>query len=411
MKLVVVARAFWSDEGQANATREVTRELVKLGVELLVVLHADSHVDSLQEPVAQMSPVSIDVKHNFIGQRTPLGYYNISRRAARVLESLRKDARSECLIHSHHFFPSAFIRRSEGSPQFFLTTIHGTVEGEVKRFKREMPIHPRELLYRPSLMGSMYRDRALMRRSKGHFIALSPSNAMEIVREGVPSSRVHFITNGVDSDVFKPCDHDEARKQLGLPMDKQIVLTVNEIQIRKGIHTLVRAAHRIVKEVPETYFVIVGRTPPNALWYMSYLWRLLTKLNLHDYFRFTGFVPKEQLPLYLNSADIFALSSYAEGAPLVIPEAMACARVVVATEGAAAGYLPTNLVVEDGDYEGLAHRISYYLLNEKQRRQSAEGLRQKAVIELSWRRIAERTLALYRNVMADNKHALNSIAR
>jgi glycosyltransferase involved in cell wall biosynthesis len=280
--------------------------------------------------------------------------------------------------------------------------MHGTVEGEVRRFRREMPVHPRELLYRAAYVGSLYGSRVPMRRSKGHFIALSPSNAVEIVREGVPSSRVHIITNGVDPDVFKPRDPNETRRQLNLPADKQVVLTINEIQARKGIHILIRAAHKIVKELPETYFVIVGRIPSNALWYMSYLWNLLTKLDLHDHFKFTGFVPKAQLPLYINSADVFALSSYAEGAPLVIPEAMACGRLVVATEGAAAGYLPTNLVVKDGDYEGLAHRISYYLSNEKQRKQSAEALRQKAVRELSWRGIAERTLALYRDVMADN---------
>jgi glycosyltransferase involved in cell wall biosynthesis len=280
--------------------------------------------------------------------------------------------------------------------------MHGTVEGEVKRFRREMPVHPRELLYRAAYVGSMYASRAPMRRSRGHFIALSPRNAAEIVREGVPSSRVHIIPNGVDSDVFQPRDPDEARRHLNLPTDKQVVLTINEIQPRKGIHILIRAAHKIVKELPETYFVVVGRIAPNGLWYMSYLRNLLTKLNLHGCFKFTGFVPKAQLPLYINSADVFALSSYAEGAPLVIPEAMACGRLVVATEGAAAGYLPTNLVVRDGDYESLAHRISSYLSNEKQRKQTAEDLRQIAVRELSWRRIAEKTLALYRDVMADN---------
>jgi hypothetical protein len=36
MKLVVVARAFWSDVGEANAAREVTTELVKVGLDLSV---------------------------------------------------------------------------------------------------------------------------------------------------------------------------------------------------------------------------------------------------------------------------------------------------------------------------------------------------------------------------------------
>ena len=403
LQLVVVAKAFWSDEGQANATREVTKELVKLGVELVAVVHADSYVNSLHEPIPDKTPISIDIKHNLITRAPPISRYLMSRRAAKVLNSIRKDFGRDCVIHSHNLCPSAFSGNGhEETKAIFVTTIHGTAEGEVERFKKEMPVHPRELLYRLAYISSVYTYGAFLRRSKGHFIALSPNNACKIMRQGLPKSRVHVIPNGVDLNIFKPYDRNEARKQLSLPTDKLIVLTINAIQPRKGLHTLIKAAHSVIRDVPEAYFVIVGRIPPNGSWYTTYLRKLLGKLGLNKHFKFTGFVPKEELPFYMSAANVFTLPSYAEGAPLVVPNAMACSRVVIATQSAAAGYLPPNLVVQNGNYDELAQRISFYLSSMKQCRLIGKELRQKALNELSWTKIAKKTLDLYREISTNN---------
>jgi glycosyltransferase involved in cell wall biosynthesis len=399
MKLVVVTRAFWSDVGEANAARELTKELVKLGVELIAVIHADPHVNGRHQPSPKKTPMRMSIGHGLLS-KPPLAWYYLSARAAKTLMLLRKDLGNDCVIHCHNLIPTAFsdCKCTETGTKFF-TTLHGMFNGEVERFSREMPVHPRELLYRLGYASSLYLFNFLLKRSKGQIIALSPKNAYDIVRLGLERSRVHIIPNGVDLSFFKPYDKTEARKRLALPLDRPIVLTINEIQPRKGLHTLIKAARVITENVPDAHFIIVGRVPSNGLWYMAYLRKLLRRLDLCNHF---DFVPKGELPLYLGAADLFALPSYCEGAPLVVPGAMACDRVVVATESAAAGYLPTSLIVKDGDYEGLADRISCYLSNEKQRRQFAQGLRKKAVSELSWRRIAERTLVLYRNAMAEN---------
>jgi teichuronic acid biosynthesis glycosyltransferase TuaC len=111
-----------------------------------------------------------------------------------------------------------------------------------------------------------------------------------------------------------------------------------------------------------------------------------------------GFVPTEELPLYINAADMFTLTSYAEGAPLVIPQAMACRRIVIATQGAAAGYLPPNLVAQNGNSDEIAQKISFYLSNTKERRQNSKELYKKAKNELSWANIARKTFDLYRRI-------------
>jgi len=395
MKLVVVAKAFWSDVGEANAAREVTAELVKLGVELITVIHADSHVKGRREPIPQKTLSPINVEHGLLS-RPPLNYYCLSARAAKILNLLRKDLGTDCVIHCHNLVPSAFstCRCLETSAKFF-TTVHGMADDEVRRYSKEIPVHPRELISRLGFVGLVYLYHFLLKRSKGQIIALSPRNACEIVRLGLQGSRVHVIPNGVDLGFFKPYDQTESRKRLGLPLDKSIVVTINEIQPRKGLHTLIKAARKITESVPDAHFVIVGKTSSNGLWYMAYLQKLLRKLDLCNHFKFTGFVPKGELPLYLNAANLFTLPSFAEGAPLVIPAAMACGRLTIATESAEAGYLPRNLVVENGNYDELGERIAYYLSDSKQCRLIGNELRQRALNEFSWTRIAKRTLDLY----------------
>jgi glycosyltransferase involved in cell wall biosynthesis len=395
MDLVVVTRAFWSDVGEANAAREVTKELVKLGVELVTVIYADSHVKGQHEPIPRKILESTSVGRGILSM-PPFYDYRVSARAAKMLKLLRKDLGTDYVIHCHNLVPSAFsdYKSVETDARLF-TTVHGMYDDEVRRYCKEMPVHPRELASRLGVVGPAYLFHFLLRRSKGHIIALSPRNACEIVRLGLEVSRVHVIPNGVDLSFFKPYDKSESRKRLGLPVDKPIALTITEIQPRKGLHTLIKAARTITKSTPDAIFVIVGKVPSNSLWYMSYLQKLLRKLDLCKHFRFTGFVPKEELPLYLNAADLFALPSFAEGAPLVIPCAMACGRLIIATESAEAGYLPQNLVVQNGNALELGERIAYYLSDSKQCRLIGNEMRQRALNELSWTRIAKRTLDLY----------------
>ena len=45
-----------------------------------------------------------------------------------------------------------------------------------------------------------------------------------------------------------------------------------------------------------------------------------------------GYVDYEKLSLLYNAADLTIVPSYSEGAPLVIPESLACGTPVVATD-------------------------------------------------------------------------------
>jgi glycosyltransferase involved in cell wall biosynthesis len=388
------------EAGVGVAASELTQELVKLGVDLVAVIRSDasvrSHVNDAHSP---LQTISIGINSNLFLK--PFEKYVLSRRAVESLKLLQNDYGDDCVIHSHSLFPSAFLGNlCKEMNAHFITTIHGTYAGERERFKKEMPVHPLELRYRFSCSMEGYVLRVLQRRCKSHIIAPSPENACRFMRAGLPQSRVHVIPNGVNLNFFKPYDRDEARKKLSLPTEKLIVLTIGYIEPRKGLHTLIKAAQSVVNEEPDGYFVIVGHVRNSYRWYMTYLKKLLSKLRLNNHFKFVGFVSTEELPLYINAADMFALTSYAEGAPLVIPQAMACRRIVIATQGAAAGYLPPNLVVQNGNSDEIAQKIAFYLSNTKERRLKSKELYEKAKNELSWTNIARKTFDLYRKICA-----------
>jgi glycosyltransferase involved in cell wall biosynthesis len=330
----------------------------------------------------------------------PFRRYLLSKRAAESLKLLQKDLKGDCVIHCHSLFPSVFLGNAyKKMNAAFVNTIHGTYEGEIERFKKEMPINPQELRYRLASRMVSYVTESLIRRCKSHLIALSPENARRFIDWGVPPSKVHLIPNGVNLNFFKPYDQNKARKKLGLPKEKLIVSTIGSIQPRKGLHTLIKAANSVISEEPDAYFVIAGRVTHANRWYMNYLVQLIRKLGLNKHFRFVGFVPTEDVPLYLNAADMFVLASYAEGAPLVIPQAMACGRIVIATQGAAAGYLPPSLIVRNGHSDELAQKVSFYLSNMKDCRLKGKELYEKAKDDFSWANIARRTFNLYQQIL------------
>lgn len=109
------------------------------------------------------------------------------------------------------------------------------------------------------------------------------------------------IPNGADTDRFTPIEKDTARKHLGLPSDKRIVLFVS------------------VKNRPEKNFTM-AKEAVESLHDLS-----VEIMHLYD-------TPNSEIPSYLNAADLLLLTSYREGSVNVVKEAMACNCPIVSTD-------------------------------------------------------------------------------
>ena len=117
----------------------------------------------------------------------------------------------------------------------------------------------------------------------------------------LPFNRMSIIPNGVDLAVFKPSDRNEARSRIGVKPGEKLAIFVGSPDRNEKNYALASEA--------------VSRSAYKDL-------RLLTVQN----------IDQNMLPFYYNAADVLLLSSFHEGSPNVIKEAMACNCPVVSTD-------------------------------------------------------------------------------
>ncbi len=160
-------------------------------------------------------------------------------------------------------------------------------------------------------------------------IAVSNATKNYVVSLGAKPSNVEVLHNGVDLKRFRPMPKvkEEMRRKLGIPQDAIVVLTVRRLVYKNGVDTLIDSANIAVKKNPKIVFLVVGKGPD-----MGSVQMQIKQLGIEQNLRLTGFVPDQDLHLYYNTADLFALPSKSgEGLPLVALEAMSCGLPVIAT--------------------------------------------------------------------------------
>ena len=175
-------------------------------------------------------------------------------------------------------------------------------------------------------------------------------------------------------------------------------LFVGSLIPRKGLPFLVEAAEKIVKEYRETKFIIVGEGPLR-----NQLQRKLGAANLSGNFTFLGNVKGDTLPAIYNCADVFALPSIQEGQGIVLLEAQASAKPVVAFDiggvNEAVRNGETGLLVKRDSPENLADAIMR-LLSDKTLREKMGANGRKFVTEnFTWDICALKMLDIYHEAL------------
>jgi glycosyltransferase involved in cell wall biosynthesis len=156
-------------------------------------------------------------------------------------------------------------------------------------------------------------------------ITVCKFNAEKLLSLGVSSSKLHVIPNGYDEQLFRPISKAYARGRLGLPLNKKILLSVGNLVDVKGHAYLIDAMSSISRR-KNVLLIIVGSGPLEET-----LRRRVKENKLDDIIMLVGGKRHEEIPIWINSSDVFVLPSLREGFPTVIPEAMACGKPVVAT--------------------------------------------------------------------------------
>jgi phosphatidylinositol alpha-mannosyltransferase len=172
---------------------------------------------------------------------------------------------------------------------------------------------------------------------------------------------------------------------------------VGRLEPRKGVDVLIRAMSTVRAQVTNARLVIVGDGPDRES-----LTALARTLNVDVQFR--GRVDDQQLPAYMQSADIVCSPALGgESFGIVLLEAMACETPVVASR--IDGY--TELIgdgdcavlVPPRDPDALAAALSALLSDDGRRRALAERGAAKAR-EYAWPAVAARLERIYESVQA-----------
>jgi glycosyltransferase involved in cell wall biosynthesis len=195
---------------------------------------------------------------------------------------------------------------------------------------------------------------------------------------------IQVVYCGVDLKRFSP-DHaaqgERLRRDLGIVPGAPVVGMVGRFERWKGQHVFLRAAAHVRRRFPETVFLVVGDTlfglQPG---YKTELEQLALELGLKDSVRFLGF--REDMPALYAAMDVVVhASTTPEPLGLVILEAMACARAVVAADagGPRETVLDgvTGFLTPPGDPESLAERLISLLEDPAQRSRMGQAGRRR----------------------------------
>jgi glycosyltransferase involved in cell wall biosynthesis len=222
------------------------------------------------------------------------------------------------------------------------------------------------------------------------------------VRAISPRSRVIAITNGVDTVAYSPpaggVPDPRSPFRFGA---RHVVLIVGHLSEVKGYPAFLGATARIVSEVKDITFVALGgeTTSPG---YRTFLERRATELGIREHVHFLGW--REDVADVLRASDIMVLPSLAEGLPMAILEAMACARPVVATP---VGGVPeavvdgqTGLLVPSEDAPALAQAVLRLLRDPALARRMGDAGRRRAESLFSLDRVVSCVESLYEEITA-----------
>lgn len=137
------------------------------------------------------------------------------------------------------------------------------------------------------------------------------------------NAAVQNIPNPIDTELFKPIDKKTARQQLGLPLDKKLILFVaaNIADKRKGFEWLQKSLELLKKETPNSNFalLVMGKADADILQKLPFEVHYLGILN-----------KTEQIIQTYSAADVFAMPSLEDNLPNTIMESLACATPVLA---------------------------------------------------------------------------------
>ncbi|MGC1106728.1 MAG: glycosyltransferase family 4 protein [Candidatus Acidiferrales bacterium] len=237
--------------------------------------------------------------------------------------------------------------------------------------------------------------RAIVHYALGNvMIAIVLGENVANVFDGIlPPDRIRIIPNGVP-DTLSGQAAKNAKQTNGFA---PVVLYLSTLAAGKGFSDILRALPGVRDRVGSVRAVFAGE------WYSrqdkDMADELIESLGLQAVVEFTGPVDPEQRAQLLEKASVFVLPSRNEGQPYAILEAMAARLPIISTK---IGCIPETVrdnvegfLIEPGDIETLARKISDLLLDPRLLQRMGEASRRRFLDCYTYERFAEKIRAVF----------------
>jgi glycosyltransferase involved in cell wall biosynthesis len=239
-------------------------------------------------------------------------------------------------------------------------------------------------------------DRWALRRMD-HIIAVSEDLYSSMLKFGIPAARCSLIDNAIDTVQYRRrWTIPETKQRLGADPARLVVGAAGRLFPEKGFDILIHAADQLLKTGVNMELWIAGAGEQE-----TELRRLIAALGREERIRLLGH--RSDLTDVYQALDVFALSSYREGLPNVLLEAMALEVPVVATRIAGIPRLirdgENGLLVEPGDAAALGRALAGLLNDAERRERLGRAGRQTVEAGFSFSARMEKIRAIYDHLL------------
>ena len=306
---------------------------------------------------------------NLYMRRSPLGVMAALGRFRRIIREFRPDVVNSHLVHANIL--TRLLRVVAPMPRLISSAHNTNEEGR-----------GRMLAYRLT-------DRLADISTNVSHEAVVAFEQQGALRQG----RMMAIHNGIDTTAFtfNLAARERVRLELSLDNAGPLLLAVGRLWAPKGYPNLLQAFAELEDRPVKPQLAIVGVGPLRGE-----LEGMAKSLGVADRVHFLGV--RHDVPALMAASDVFVLSSAWEGFGLVVAEAMACERPVVATDcgGVREVVADAGFLVPSRNTQALTEAMGRALcLSDGERERLGVAARARAVANFSLDAMANRYLAIY----------------
>jgi glycosyltransferase involved in cell wall biosynthesis len=232
------------------------------------------------------------------------------------------------------------------------------------------------------------------------FSAISAEIASEWTSNGVSLNKIHLIPNAVDTTRYTPASAQQKlflRVKLNLPQSAIIAIYTGRLVSYKGLPLLLKVWDEIRHRYGNVVLLLAGTGGLDIHNCEAQLHDYVTSAGLEKYVWFLGAV--QNVPEYLQAADLFVFPTEKDAFPSALIEAMACELPIVTTPVGAiktiVAHQKTGLIVRPGDREQLQEALVALISDKTLASRLSQGSRQIVEERYSARKTVGKYLSLF----------------